>query len=44
MTLPVGPRDQQELLLVLKTGEGISISDLGPCRFVPLLGTEGFGE
>ena len=44
MTLPVGPREQQELLLVLKTGEGISISDLGPCRFVPLLGAEGFGE
>ena len=43
MTLPVGPREQQELLLVLKTGEGVSISDLGPCRFVPLLGAEGFG-
>ena len=42
MTLPVGPREQQELLLVLKTGEGVSISDLGPCRFVPLLGAEGF--
>ena len=43
MTLPVGSREQQELLLVLKTGEGVSISDLGPCRFVPLLGAEGFG-
>ena len=43
MTLPVGPREQQELLLVLKTGEGVSISALGPCRFVPLLGAEGFG-
>ena len=44
MTLPVGSREQQELLLVLKTGEGVSISALGPCRFVPLLGAEGFGE
>ena len=44
MVLPVGPREQQELLLVLKTGEGISISVLGPCRFVPLLGAEGFEE
>ena len=44
MALPVGSREQQELLLVLRTGEGISISDLGPCRFVPLLGAEGFGE
>ena len=42
IALPVGPREQQELLLVLRTGEGVSISDLGPCRFVPLLGVEGF--
>ena len=44
MALPVGSREEQELLLVLKTGEGVSISALGPCRFVPLLGSEGFGE
>ena len=44
MVLPVGPREEQELLLVLKTGEGISINALGPCRFVPLLGAEGFTE
>ena len=44
MALPVGPRQEQQLLLVLKTGEGASISALGPCRFVPLLGPEGFGE
>ena len=42
MALPVGPREEQELLLVLKTGEGVSISALGRCRFVPLLGAEGF--
>ena len=42
MALPVGTRQQQELLIVLKTGEGISINALGPCRFVPLLGPEGF--
>ena len=44
MALPVGRREQQELVLVLKTGEGVSISALGPCRFVPMLGAEGFGE
>ena len=44
MALPVGPREEQELLLVLKTGEGVSVSTLGRCRFVPLLGPEGFGE
>ena len=43
MTLPVGPREEQELLLALKTGEGVSVSTLGRCRFVPLLGPEGFG-
>ena len=44
MVLPVGSREQQELLLALKTGEGVSINTLGPCRFVPLLGAEGFDE
>ena len=44
MALPVGKREEQQLLLVLKTGEGVSISALGPCRFVPMLGPEGFGE
>ena len=44
MALPVGKRDKQELLLALKTGEGVSISALGRCRFVPLLGAEGFAE
>ena len=44
MIIPVGPRQQQQLLLALKTGEGVSVSDLGACRFVPLLGAEGFAE
>lgn len=44
MIIPVGPRRQQQLLLALKTGEGVSVSDLGACRFVPLLGAEGFAE
>ena len=44
MIIPVGPRQQQQLLLALKTGEGVSISDLGACRFVPMLGAEGFAE
>ena len=44
MAVPVGKREEQELLLVLKTGEGVSVSALGRCRFVPLLGAEGFGE
>ena len=42
MVVPVGNLEHQELVQVLRTGEGISIRMLGPCRFVPLLGPEGF--
>jgi protein-L-isoaspartate(D-aspartate) O-methyltransferase len=42
MVLPVGKRDEQELVCVLRTGEGISLRMLGPCRFVPLIGHEAF--
>jgi|TARA_B100000809_G_scaffold74860_1_gene72606 protein-L-isoaspartate(D-aspartate) O-methyltransferase len=42
MVVPVGNRDQQELVCVLRTGEGISLRMLGPCRFVPLIGREAF--
>lgn len=42
MVVPVGNREQQELACVLRTGEGISLRMLGPCRFVPLIGREAF--
>ncbi len=42
MVVPVGDRDQQELVCALRTGEGISLRMLGPCRFVPLIGHEAF--
>ncbi len=42
MVVPVGNRDQQELVCALRTGEGISLRMLGPCRFVPLIGREAF--
>ena len=42
MVVPVGDRDRQELICVLRTGEGVSFRMLGPCRFVPLLGREAF--
>ncbi len=42
MVVPVGNRDQQELVCALRTGEGISLQMLGPCRFVPLIGREAF--
>tara|TARA_B100000929_G_scaffold17155_1_gene13525 strand:+ start:428 stop:1096 length:669 start_codon:yes stop_codon:yes gene_type:complete len=42
MVVPVGDLDRQELVCVLRTGEGVSLRMLGPCRFVPLLGREAF--
>jgi protein-L-isoaspartate(D-aspartate) O-methyltransferase len=42
MVIPVGDRDQQELVCALRTGEGVSLQMLGPCRFVPLIGHEAF--
>jgi len=42
MVVPIGDRDQQELVCVLRTSEGVSLRMLGPCRFVPLIGREAF--
>ena len=44
LVAPVGPRDEQTLVLAHRTGEGLSVSPRGKCRFVPLLGPEGFGD
>ena len=41
---PVGTREEQDLTLARRTDEGLSVGMLGKCRFVPLLGSEGFGE
>ena len=42
MIIPVGTRDQQELVHAVRTDEGLSVRMLGPCRFVPLIGREAF--
>ena len=42
MIVPVGTLEQQELVHVLRTDEGLSLRMLGPCRFVPLIGREAF--
>jgi protein-L-isoaspartate(D-aspartate) O-methyltransferase len=44
LVAPVGSREQQELVQARRTGEGVSLRLLGPCRFVPLLGPEAFPE
>lgn len=38
LVIPVGSRDLQELVRIIKTPEGAARHNLGPCRFVPLLG------
>jgi protein-L-isoaspartate(D-aspartate) O-methyltransferase len=44
LVIPVGTLDNQELMQVLRTDEGISVRWLGPCRFVPLIGRDAFPE
>jgi len=42
MVIPVGPSHSQELLLLLKRNGNSEITRLEPCRFVPLIGTQGY--
>jgi protein-L-isoaspartate(D-aspartate) O-methyltransferase len=42
MAIPVGGRRAQELQLVVRSPEGPAIIRSVPCRFVPLVGEEGF--
>ena len=44
LIVPVGTLDQQELVHVLRTDEGLSVRMLGPCRFVPLIGEGAWEE
>jgi protein-L-isoaspartate(D-aspartate) O-methyltransferase len=39
LVIPVGSRDLQELVRITKTPQGAQRHNLGPCRFVPLLGS-----
>jgi len=38
LVIPVGSQQEQGLVKVTRTDDGYSMSNLGPCRFVPLLG------
>ena len=42
LVVPVGTLEQQDLVQAHRTDEGLSVRVLGPCRFVPLIGPEGF--
>lgn len=42
MLLPVGDREGQTLVMMTRRGEAFERRDIGPVRFVPLLGTHGW--
>ena len=44
LVVPVGPEDKQELLLISKTDGQMKTQNLGPCRFVRLVGSFGWGK
>ncbi len=44
LVLPVGSRHVQELVRIVKTPEGAQRHNLGPCRFVPLLGKDAWPD
>jgi protein-L-isoaspartate(D-aspartate) O-methyltransferase len=44
VVIPVGRRGGQELQLVVRSPEGPAVVRSVPCRFVPLVGEEGFAE
>jgi protein-L-isoaspartate(D-aspartate) O-methyltransferase len=44
LVVPVGGRRGQQLQLIVRSPEGPAIVRSVPCRFVPLVGEEGFAE
>jgi protein-L-isoaspartate(D-aspartate) O-methyltransferase len=42
LVLPVGTRDSQDLVVVEKRPEGLTVTRKGPCRFVPLIASEAY--
>lgn len=44
MIIPIGPRDNQDLVLIQRSRDTVHSTILEPCRFVPLLGAHGWKE
>jgi protein-L-isoaspartate(D-aspartate) O-methyltransferase len=44
LVIPLGDREQQMLQTIRKTVDGTQVESLSPCRFVPLVGDEGWPE
>jgi protein-L-isoaspartate(D-aspartate) O-methyltransferase len=42
--LPYGPQDEQMLVRVVRRGDNLETTDLCPCRFVKLIGQQGWVE
>jgi protein-L-isoaspartate(D-aspartate) O-methyltransferase len=42
LVVPVGDRSEQLLQVIVRTPEGPAVLRTVPCRFVPLIGDEGF--
>ncbi len=42
MVVPIGSRWEQQLEVIVRTPEGAAVVHSVPCRFVPLLGEQGF--
>jgi protein-L-isoaspartate(D-aspartate) O-methyltransferase len=42
LVVPVGDRSEQRLEVIVGTPEGPAVLRTVPCRFVPLIGDEGF--
>jgi protein-L-isoaspartate O-methyltransferase len=43
VVVPVGGQHAQRLELIVRSPEGPAVVQSVPCRFVPLVGEEGFG-
>ena len=44
LVIPVGTLQQQTLLVILKRGDKLSVRELDPCQFVPLVGKQAWPE
>jgi protein-L-isoaspartate(D-aspartate) O-methyltransferase len=44
LVLPIAGREADVLTLLRRSGDRVAAEEISPCRFVPLIGEEGFGE
>jgi protein-L-isoaspartate(D-aspartate) O-methyltransferase len=44
LLIPLGAREEQTLTLVTRVGQSVDKREIGPARFVPLLGTHGWKD